>query len=210
MACVAGVCIPQADGIVRTPTGEGGAIGTEDDAGDTARMPDEGLVCFAGCDIPQPDGAVPTPASEGGAIGTEDDALDNVRMPGEGGEPFAGVCIPQVDFFPTPTGEGGAIRTEDNAAAGMPGEDVAYVAGVCIPQADGTVPTSTSEGGAIGTEDNTRDKVRMPGEQYHFLVGGGIVEPNPDGSCNGEQGAIGRIRHLVDAAFAEAAGCAFG
>ena len=92
----------------------------------------------------------------------------------------------------------------------MPGEGLACVAGGHIPQADGIIPTSTGEDGAIGTEDDASDTVHMPGEQGHFLIGGGIVEPNPDGTRNGEQGPIGRIRHVVDPAFAEAEGCAFG
>ena len=44
----------------------------------------------------------------------------------------------------------------------------------------------------------------MPGAECHFVVGGGIIEPNPDGTRNGEQGAIGGVCNLVDAAFAEA------
>ena len=44
----------------------------------------------------------------------------------------------------------------------------------------------------------------MPGEQCHLLVGGGIVEPNPDVTSNGEQGAVGGVCNLVDVAFAEA------
>ena len=51
----------------------------------------------------------------------------------------------------------------------------------------------------------------MPGEQCHFVVGGGIVEPNPGATTrNGEPGAIGGVGNLADAAFAEAEGCAFG
>ena len=57
-----------------------------------------------------------------------------------------------------------------------------------IPQTDGPVPipTATGEGGAIRTEHNTSDLTRMPSEQCHFLVGGGIVKPNPDATRNGE------------------------
>ena len=79
-ACVARGHIPQADGIVRTPTGEGGAIRTEDDALDNVRMPGEGLACGTGGGIPQAD-FFPTPTGEGGAIRTEDDP---VGIPGEG------------------------------------------------------------------------------------------------------------------------------
>ena len=128
-------------------------------------------------------------------------------MPGEGGERVARGYIPQPDgIVPTPTGESAPIRTEDNTrdTTRMPGEGGERVARGHIPQADSFVLTAASEGGAIRTEDDASDFTRMPGEQCHFVVGGGIVEPNPDVTRNRKQGTIGRIRHIVDAAFAEA------
>ena len=124
----------------------------------------------------------------------------------------AGGHIPQVDGrFRTSTGECFSIRTEGNALniARMLGEGVACVAGGHIPQVDGRFRT-TGECFSIRTEGNAPDTARMPGEQCHFVGGGGIVEPNPDGSRNGEQGTIGGICNLVDGAFAEAQGCALG
>ena len=111
----------------------------------------------------------------------------------------------------TPTGEGGAIRTEGNAndTARMPGEGGERVAGGHIPHPDGIVVTPTGEGGAIRTERNAIDTARMPGKQCYFLIGSRIVEPNSDGSRNGEQGAIGGVGNLEGVAFAEAQGCAF-
>ena len=43
LACFTGACIPQAEGIVPTPTSEGSAIRTEDNALDTGLMPGEGV-----------------------------------------------------------------------------------------------------------------------------------------------------------------------
>ena len=136
-------------------------------------------------------------------------------MPDEGGEPVAGDGIPQTDGVvpPTsPTGEGAPIRTERNVLdpGSLSGEGGECVAGDSIPQADSLVRTPTGEGGTIRTENNASYLMRMPSEQCHFLIGSRIVEPNPNGTRNRKQGAIGGVCNLVDAAFAEAAGCAFG
>ena len=73
VACVASGGIPQADGIVLTPTSKGGAIRTERNAPDIFRMPNEGGEYFTGDSIPQMDG-LPTPTGEGGTIRTENNA----------------------------------------------------------------------------------------------------------------------------------------
>ena len=73
------------DGTAPTPTGEGGAIRTENDARDIAAMFGEDGECFTGVCIPQADGTVRTPTSEGFSIRTENDAVDTGRMSGEGG-----------------------------------------------------------------------------------------------------------------------------
>ena len=124
---------------------------------------------------------------------------------------FSGGDIPQLDevVVISTTGECLSIRTERNALdiAGVSLEGLAGFAGGYIPQPDGAddvFRTPRGKGGAIRTERNAPNTAGVSGEQCHFVVGCCIVEPNPDGSRNGEQCAIGRIRNLVDAAFAEA------
>ena len=74
VACFARGHIPQTDGIVPTPAGEGGTIRTERNTSDLTRMPDEGGECFTGSRIPQAEGLVVTPTGEGGAIRTKHNA----------------------------------------------------------------------------------------------------------------------------------------
>ena len=82
-------------------------------------------------------------------------------------------------------------------------------AGSGIPQPDEAISIATGECLSIQTERNARNTAGVSGEQCRLLVGSGIVEPNPDGTHNRQQGAIGRIRNIFDAAFAEAKVCAF-
>ena len=79
--------IPQTDGLVRTPTGESGAIGTECHTIDRTfmpidcrRMPYKCLLVVTRDAIPQADGIVPTPIGEGGAIRAKRDAIDLCLM----------------------------------------------------------------------------------------------------------------------------------
>ena len=62
----------------------------------------------------------------------------------------------------------------------------------------------TGERAAIRTERNDRDIVLMLGEECDFVVGGGIIEPNPDSTRNRQQPPIGRIRQVSYLAFAQA------
>ena len=107
--------VPDSDGLVVRPTGQGLAIRRPAHAQNIVRMAFEGAQELARGSVPDSDGSVVRPAGQGLAIRRPAHAQDPVGMAFEGAQELARGVVPDSDgAVARPAGQGFAIRRPSN------------------------------------------------------------------------------------------------